>query len=305
MLRRIVEISGEGRRLSLHRGFLSIHGPEGLIGEVPLDDIEAVIAANPSVSYSNQAIAALAERGAPLAICGTDFKPVAWLLPVNGHHAQGVRMEAQAGCSRARKAKLWSYLVLAKITAQAEALEQMSRPSAPLRRLLKDWRSQDAALLEAHAAQRYFPLLFGEGFRRDRGAEGINALLNYGYTVLRAATARAIVAAGLNPSLSLFHESRGDALRLADDLMEPFRPTVDLLVLQLAANGQQELVPQTKRALADILTADFQSDVGTTTLTTALNRLAVSLAQAFMGERPDLVFPTPLVPSRSEATELA
>jgi CRISPR-associated protein Cas1 len=296
MLRRIVEISGEGRRLSLNRGFLSIHGPEGLIGEVPLDDIEAVIAATPSVSYTNQAVAALAERGAPLAICGQDFKPVAWLLPVSGHHAQGIRMEAQAACPRSRKARLWAYLVKAKITAQAEALERASRPSAPLRRLLKDWRSDEATFVEAQAAQRYFPLLFGDTFRRDREADGINALLNYGYTVLRAATARAIIGAGLNPSLSLFHASRGEGLRLADDLMEPFRPTVDLLVLHLAEQGALDLSPAIKRELAAVLTSDFRSEIGVTTLSTAISKLAVSLAQAFTGDRPDLQFPSPLIP---------
>jgi CRISPR-associated protein Cas1 len=296
MLRQIVEISGEGRRLTLSRGFLRIDGPDGHIGNVPLDDIEAVIAANPSVSYSNQAVAALAERGAPLAICGRDFKPVAWLLPVSGHHAQGVRMEAQAACVRSRKARLWSCLVRAKITAQAEALESMARPSMPLRRLLSDYRAQDAAMTEAQAAQRYFPLLFGKDFRRDRDAGGMNALLNYGYTVLRAATARAIIAAGLNPSLSLFHESRGEGLRLADDLMEPFRPTVDLRALHLCAKGHNDLSPDTKRALAELLIADFRSEFGVTAFTTVLNRLAVSLAQAFTGERPDLALPSPLIP---------
>ena len=89
MLGRIVEISGEGRRLTLDRGFLSISGPDGLLGQVPLDDIEAVIAANPAITYSNQALAALAARGAPVVICAPTYVPAAYLLPVNGHHAQG------------------------------------------------------------------------------------------------------------------------------------------------------------------------------------------------------------------------
>jgi len=296
MLRRVIEISGEGRRLSLNRGFLSISGPDGLLGEVPLDDVEAVIAATPSLSYTNQAVAALAERGAPLAICGKDFRPVAWLLPVSGHHAQGVRMEAQASCPRARKARLWAQIVKSKLTAQAEALERTERPSAQLRRLIRAFRSEDAATLEAQAAQRYFPLMFGDGFRRDRNSEGINALLNYGYTVLRAATARAIVAAGMNPSLSLFHGSRGDGLRLADDLIEPFRPTVDLTVLGLAEDGRLELTPGVKRALATVLASDFRSPAGTGPLSNALVRLAQSLSQAFADPSASLALPDPLIP---------
>ncbi len=150
--------------------------------------------------------------------------------------------------------------------------------------------------MEAQAAQRYFPLLFGDAFCRDGDADGINALLNYGYTVLRAATARSIVGARLNPSLSLFHASRGEGLRLADDLMEPFRPTVDLAVLHLAGQGALELAPPVKRELAAVLTQDFRSEAGVTTLSTAISKLAVSLAQAFSGDRPDLQFPVPLIP---------
>lgn len=296
MLRRVVEISGDGRRLSVERGFLTILAAEGVIGRVPLDDIEAVIAATPSVSYTNQAIAALAERGAPLAVCGRDFKPVAWLMPVNGHHAQGVRMEAQANVSKARRARLWSEIVKAKISAQAEALERAGRPSAPLRRLLQDLKAQNAPTTEAQAAQRYFPLLFGKNFRRDRDQDGVNALLNYGYTIVRAATARAVVAAGLNPSLSLFHGSRGEAWRLADDLMEPFRPTVDLLVLSLSDQGNGELTPSVKRELARVLETDFQTEAGVSTLTNVLVRMSTSLAQVFMGERDALALPCPLVP---------
>jgi CRISP-associated protein Cas1 len=298
MLRRVVEISGEGRRLSMSRGFLNIDGPDGPLGQIPLDDIEAVIAATPSLSYTNQAIAALAERGAPLAICGRDFRPVAWLLPVNGHHAQGDRMEAQAAASKSTRQRLWSALVRAKVLAQAEALDCAGRPSAPLRRLLKDCTPQTLPTIEAHAAQRYFPLLFGPQFRRDRDAEGSNALLNYGYTILRAATARAVVAAGLNPSLSLFHGSRGEAIRLADDLMEPFRPTVDLTVLALSDRQELELTPTVKKELAAVLTQDFQTDAGATPLTTVLSRLTISLAQVFLGDRTSLNLPSSLVPLR-------
>jgi CRISP-associated protein Cas1 len=298
MLRRVVEISGEGRRLSMSRGFLNIDGPDGPLGQIPLDDIEAVIAATPSLSYTNQAIAALAERGAPLAICGRDFRPVAWLLPVNGHHAQGDRMEAQAAASKSTRQRLWSALVRAKVLAQAEALDCAGRPSEPLRRLLKDSTPKTLPTIEAHAAQRYFPLLFGPQFRRDRDAEGINALLNYGYTILRAATARAVVAAGLNPSLSLFHGSRGEAIRLADDLMEPFRPTVDLTVLALSDRQELELTPTVKKELAAVLTQDFQTDAGATPLTTVLSRLTISLAQVFLGDRTSLNLPSSLVPLR-------
>src|SRR5690606_23167143 len=94
MLGRIVEIEGEGRRLSLHRGLLTVAGPDGPLGQVPLDDIEAVILSNPAASFTSQSVTALASRGAPLVVCGNDYRPAAWLLPVDGHLAQGDRIEA-------------------------------------------------------------------------------------------------------------------------------------------------------------------------------------------------------------------
>jgi CRISP-associated protein Cas1 len=300
MLGRIVEISGEGRRLSLYRGFLQIHGPEGLLGQVPLDDIDAVIAASPAISYTNQALAALAERGAPVVICGTNFTPRAYLLPVDGHHNQGHRFEAQAAASLPTKKRLWASVVKAKLLAQGASLERIGANPLALRELASRVRSGDPANIEAQGAQKYLPAMLGVGFKRDRDADGANALMNYGYTVLRAATARSIVAAGLHPSLGLHHKSDGCALRLADDLMEPFRPAVDLLVIGLIREGATGLAPPTKRRLAGVLHADYQTIEGVTPLSTVMTRLAQSLAQVFMGERSGLVFPIGAIPLAAE-----
>jgi CRISP-associated protein Cas1 len=296
MLGQIVEIAGEGRRLTLERGFLKITGPEGPLGEVPLNDIEAVIASSPAVTYTNQALAALAERGAPVVICGANFAPAAFLLPVNGHHAQGDRIEAQAGATRPSKKRLWSEIVRAKLRAQAAALERTGRNPLIVRTLVGRVRSGDPTNIEAQAAQKYLPAFFGDGFTRDRDASGVNSFLNYGYTVLRAATARSIVASGLHPSLGLHHKSKGDAMRLADDLMEPFRPAVDLVAFELLKEGVKELDPNTKRRLARILHADYATEDGVTTLSMAVTRLAQSLAQVFLGERLRLQFPKSPLP---------
>ena len=297
MLGRIVEIEGEGRRLSLDRGFLTVAGPNGPLGKVPLDDIEAVILSNPAASFTSQIIAALASRGTPLVMCGNDFRPSAWLLPVDGHHAQGDRMEAQAQSTLPTRKRLWAELVRAKVLAQAAALERTGANPVPIRALAVRVRSGDPSNIEAQAAQRYFPAMFGRGFYRHRDGDGPNGMLNYGYTVLRAATARAIIAAGLHPSLSLQHRSRGDALRLADDLMEPFRPAVDLVVLALMREGVDRIDTAAKRRLAEVLHADFVTAEGATPLSNVLARLAISLAQVFTGERKKLVFPASPIPS--------
>jgi CRISPR-associated protein Cas1 len=306
MLGQIVEISNPGQRLSLYRGFLRIENADGHVGDVPLDDIEAVIASTPALTYSNQLVAALAERGAPLVICSPRFDPAAVLVPLSGHHAQGTRIEAQSRVSRPKAKRLWADLVKAKIRAQAAALAEFSQSPLVLETLAKRVRSGDPDNVEAQAAQRYWPALFGPDFRRDRAADGVNALLNYGYTVLRASAARAVVSAGLHPSLGIHHKSAGNSLRLADDLMEPFRPAVDILVRELRDEEIAELTPPIKRRLAAVLHADYQTDEGVSTLSHVLVRCAQSLAQVYLGERRDLKFPRSLLPLQEDtAAQLA
>jgi CRISPR-associated protein Cas1 len=224
---------------------------------------------------------------------------------MNGHYAQGERMEAQVDAPEPLRKRLWSDFVGAKLEAQAQALAFTGALAIPLRRLKDEIRAGDPGNVEARAAQYYFPALFGRGFRRDREMDGPNVLLNYGYTVLRAAAARAIVAAGLHPSLGLFHKSRGDAFRLADDLMEPFRPAIDLQVLELMKQGRIKLEPEVKRSLSRVLHLDYQTSEGRTPLSTCLARLAASLAQIYLRERKELVLPVPLLPLPDEPGEQA
>jgi CRISP-associated protein Cas1 len=136
----------------------------------------------------------------------------------------------------------------------------------------------------------------GREFRRDRAARDANAFLNYGYAVLRAATARAVAGAGLHPSLSLHHQSRGEPLRLADDLMEPFRPAVDLLARALWREGAEELTASTKAELAGVLQLDYATPNGRTPLSQCLSRLCASLAKVYLKEADDLDLPRPLIP---------
>lgn len=136
----------------------------------------------------------------------------------------------------------------------------------------------------------------GPGFRRDRNQDGVNALLNYGYTVLRAATARAVLAAGLHPAIGLHHSNDANAMRLVDDLMEPFRPMIDLEVVALQAQGELAVSPKTKRALALVLFKDMQTEAGRTPVTVCLQKLASSLAQVLLKQRDALELPQPYRP---------
>lgn len=205
-------------------------------------------------------------------------------------------MQFQADAGKPLKKQLWRQIVVAKILAQADALDQIGVTSGPVRSLAPRVRSGDPENLEANAAQRYFPLFFGREFRRGESAHGINTFLNYGYTVLRTATVRAIISAGLHPSLSIFHVSDGDALRLADDIMEPFRPVVDLEVRAIVEAGATSMSPELKRRLVSILRQDFNMPDGTRPLTQVLHRVAVSLAHIYEGKRKSLELPSPLIP---------
>ncbi|MFN3578001.1 MAG: type II CRISPR-associated endonuclease Cas1 [Tabrizicola sp.] len=300
MVGRILELTTPGISVHKRRGFLAVDTVEGEAGRIAFDDLEAVLVASPGMIWSNGALAELAARQVPVMVLGPDFNPAAVVLPLNGHFQQAQRIRAQADASVPFRKQAWATLVRHKIIAQAEALERVKAPSERLRRLATAVRSGDPDNREAQAAQVYWPLMMGSDFRRDRSAGGgANALLNYGYAVLRAATARAIVAAGLHPSLSVHHRSGGDALALADDLMEPFRPTVDLIVHGLQAKGITE-VAEARGALVSCLSADFPTPQGASPLSQVLVRLAQSLAQSCETGRLRLVFPDRPIPLAAE-----
>ena len=299
MIGRIVEIADDRRHLFVHRGFMVVRDTEGErkeLGQVPLDDIAAVIANAHGLSYTNNLLVALAERGAPFVLCGANHNALGMLLTLDGHHVQAKRIEAQIASTQPTHKRLWAAIVKAKLEQQAAVLEAAGAPTAPLRALTGKVRSGDPDNLEGQGARRYWGLLFGSDFRRDQNAEGLNALLNYGYTVLRSAMARAIVAAGLHPSLGLHHSNDANAMRLVDDLMEPFRPVVDLKVWQLHHADERLVTPETKRALVHVLYDDMQTAAGVTPVMVCMQRLATSLAQVYLGERPKLDLPLPGLP---------
>jgi CRISPR-associated protein Cas1 len=218
------------------------------------------------------------------------------LLPIEGNFEQAKRIEMQIAASQPTHKRLWAYVVRSKLEQQGAALEATGAPSIPLTALAAKVKSGDPENLEAQGARRYWTLLFGAEFRRDQNAGGINGLLNYGYTVLRATAARAVIAAGLHPSIGLHHSNDSNAMRLVDDLMEPFRPVMDLKVWQLQRNGEKEVSPETKRALVRTLYDDMQTAAGATPVMVCVQKLCTSLAQVYLGERDKLELPLPGLP---------
>jgi CRISPR-associated protein Cas1 len=238
----------------------------------------------------------LAERGAVLLVCGANHTPAALLWSVDAHHRQAALLDAQLAATRPKGKRLWQQLVQAKVARQADVLSFRGAADAPVRALGPRVRSGDPDNIEAQAARLYWPRLMGPAFRRRRDGPGVNGMLNYGYTVLRAATARAVLAAGLNPALGLHHRAGHNAMRLVDDLMEPFRPFVDLRVVTLAEAGLDSVTPETKRLLAEVMYLDLPSPEGTSPLMVCIQRLANSLARIYDEGQTDMALPGDLPP---------
>lgn len=292
----IVDISQDGRHLSRDRGFLKVESEGAVLGRVALDQISAVIAHSHGITWSNSLLVELANRGIPVVLCAANHQPRAMLCPIEGHHAQNARMRAQWDAPQPLVKQAWKQVVVAKIRMQAAALAAIGQPPAPLTHIAQNVQSGDTGNAEAQAARLYWPMMMGKAFRRDADLPDINALLNYGYTVLRAATARAIVAAGLHPTIGLFHSNRANAFALADDLMEPFRPLVDLTARVIAAASGPEVTSAAKRQMADLIALDLPLTGETSPVSVALSRLATSLAQSFETKRLSLALPEPPSP---------
>lgn len=207
-------------------------------------------------------------------------------------------MRAQIAATLPLKKRLWKQLVQAKIIAQAAVLEAIGAPSPALIAMARRVRSGDPSNVEAQAARRYWPELLGRDFRRDRDRDGANALLNYGYAVMRAACARAIVASGLHPTIAVHHSAGHNDFALADDLIEPFRPYVDLAVWGMLREGRDAVDGETKARLAGLLAEDLPCTHGVSPLAVTIRRAAQSLATAFMGEAETLDLPTPPLPNQ-------
>ena len=293
MIGQVVEVVESDRHLSLEYGNLVVSAGKVVIGRVGLDSIQAVIVNPHGATLSAGILAALAERGVAVVIAGKNFRPAAMVVPVEGHHAVAQRISAQVSASLPAQKQAWKQIVRSKITMQALVLEHYGVDAERLWVLESKVRSGDPENTEAQAARFYWPQLLGSKFRRDRDQPGLNSLLNYGYAVIRASTARAIAAAGLHPAIGIHHQGALDTMRLADDLMEPFRPLVDVRVRAIAESEiSLDVTPRTKKMLVAILSTDVPTDAGTSPVSVALLRSSRSLAEYFLGVRSRLELPS-------------
>jgi len=298
MIDRIVEIATPAR-LSVRDAQLVIERPQvdqlTLPFTTPVNEIAVLLLAHPQISLSQAVLSRIAEAGGSVITIDGKFLPASMLLPVQSHFIQTERFAHQMELSVPTRKRLWQQIVRAKIKAQGELLRELHGSDQGLIALSARVRSGDQGNLEAQAARRYWQHLFpGKPFRRGSDEVDQNRHLDYGYTVLRAAVARALCAAGLHPSIGLQHSNRYNPFCLAADVMEPFRPLIDRCVAQWIAreDATAPLDSRTKSWLIGAVTARYIYEREDRTLFDILLRVANSLAKCITGEQRDLVMPT-------------
>jgi len=291
---RILEFSATPVYVRLRLGQMVIEREGQPETTLPLEDVAVIVVSHPQAVFTNAVYSEFLKLGGAVVRCDSQHNPAGLLLPLVGHSTQQERFEAQAAAPLPLKKRLWSQIVRAKVERQGALLRAESGEDAGLGAMALRVRSGDADNIEAQAAQRYWPRIFGDpDFRRRRDGEHPNALLNYGYAVLRAAVARAICASGLHPSLGLHHCNRYDAFCLADDLMEPFRPIVDGAVVSIVrARGMATPVDrESKVGILSVLSGRFEANGERRTLFDWLSSSAASLARIYEGSGENLELP--------------
>lgn len=263
---------------------------------IPIEDIGVVVLDNKQITITQGLMEALLGNNCAVITCDKSHLPVGLLLPLCGNTTQNERFRQQLDASLPLKKQLWQQTVQAKISNQASVLKRCR--DAEIGNVLKwqnDVRSGDPDNLEGRAAAYYWKNMFLEvdGFIRDREGVPPNNLLNYGYAILRAVVARSLVSSGLLPTLGIHHHNRYNAYCLADDIMEPYRPYVDeLVVCYTNENGYpDELTSEIKRVMLSIPVLDVRINGQRSPLMLAAGQTAASLARCFSGESRKLVYP--------------
>ncbi len=262
---------------------------------IPIEDIGIIILDSGQITITQGLLSSLLENNTAVVSCDNSHLPVGLFLPLSVNQIQSERFQAQIESSVPLRKQLWQQTIAAKIKNQAWLLNKNKIKVVNMLKWAKDVRSGDPDNFEGRAAAYYWGNLFpGElEFKRDRYGMPPNNLLNYGYAVLRAIVARALVASGLLPTLGIHHHNKYNAYCLADDIMEPFRPYVDKIVLEVVNNGEdfEELSTSIKKQLLEIPVIEIIIDGERSPLMVGVQRTTASLAKCFAGEARKILYP--------------
>lgn len=265
---------------------------------IAIEDLGYVVLEDPQITITNGLLMKLVQNKTAVITCDRQHLPNGFLQPLVGHSEQSERIRHQLNASVPLKKQLWQQTVMAKIDNQAAHFLQRGKNALRLKRYAKDVKSGDFNNEEALAAAYYFQHLFEEQvpeFSRNQKGMPPNNLLNYGYAILRAIAARALVSSGLLPSVGIFHHNKYNAFCLADDVMEPYRPFVDAVVYDMVEDNMgavEEMTTNLKSVLLTIPAMDVVLDGKQSPLMNAMSRTTASLYDCFEGSRRKILYPS-------------
>jgi CRISPR-associated protein Cas1 len=261
---------------------------------VAIEDIGIIILDNQQIVVSLRVLQLLLDNNSVILVCNERHMPHGLMLPYEGHTTQSERYKAQLEASLPLKKQLWQQTVSAKIFNQARFLQLNGILQKNMLHWAKEVTSGDGKNHEARAAAYYWDNIFSINFKRERFGDFPNNLLNYGYAILRAVIARSLVASGLLPAIGIHHHNKYNAYCLADDIMEPYRPFVDKIVLGIIEDETEEFTELTtgmKKRLFEIPVTDVFIAGQKSPLMIASQRTAASLASCFAGESRKILYP--------------
>ena len=300
MIKRVL-FFGKPYHLHLERAQLVAEGRGEIEGEqqrVPIEDVGFLILEHPRITLTQRLLQVLLDCNVAVVGCDERYMPSGLWMPLAGNYIQGARFRAQLSASEPLKKQLWQQTIRTKIHHQGLVIAYIGGSKKAFEHMERRVKSGDTGGEEARAARCYWPLLLGKEFRRTRTGPPPNNLLNYGYAIIRAAVARALVGAGLWPTLGIYHRNQYNAYCLADDIMEPFRPLVDLLTWKRWVREQdysEELTQEDKRMFLEMLVTDIQDKDLKRPLMVALSYVAANLVACFEGKTRRLKYPTLLL----------
>lgn len=284
----------QAARLSLADGQCCVKRDDGEV-RIAIEDLAWIVVDTPHATLTSTLVSACMDAGVAIIFTDARHTPSGLALPFHRHHRQGAVARLQAAAKESLKNRLWQVIIRRKIHNQAAVLSELGKDDATtLKEIARHVEPGDPENVEARAARFYWGRLFAD-YTRDDPNDRRNKLLNYGYAVVRAGVARALVASGLIPAFGLAHENAANAFNLADDLVEPFRPFVDRLAFKTSADGtgkEGDLTIEDRRTMAGALLIDAKTGADSVTLLVAAETAAQSLVRAFEDEKADrLVLP--------------
>ncbi len=259
---------------------------------IPIEDIGFLVLDNPEIFLSIPAMNLLIDNNTSIIVCNSSHLPNGMFLNLNSHHIQQEIFKNQIDATQPLKKQLWQQTIVEKIKNQGLLLETITGNKNSFEFLASKVLSGDTTNMEGVAASQYWKSFFDINFKRERFGDYPNNFLNYGYAILRAATARSLSGSGLLNTLGIHHKSKYNAFALADDIMEPFRPIVDEKVAEIIQKyDEQELNTLIKSELLQILTRTVYFKDEKSPLMVALQKTASSLQQCYTGHRKKIKYP--------------